>query len=75
MSKTPVVLKANQNFATFFSLNRKLLLATLIKHETLTEKDIAKVENRGLIPDKVQRGFPLSKLSLNGHIHARSGVL
>jgi hypothetical protein len=75
MSKTKVVVKANQNLTTFLPVNRKILLDTLIKHETLTENDIAKEENLGLVPNKEQLGFLLSELSLSGHIHALSGVV
>jgi hypothetical protein len=75
MSKTKEVVKVNQKLTTLLPLNRKLLLDTLIKHETLTEEDIAKVENLGLIPNKVQLGFLLSELSLSGHIYRLSGVV
>jgi len=75
MSKTKEVVNPNQNLTTFEPLNRKILLHTLIKHETLTEVDIAKEENLGLVPNKVQLGFLLSELSLSGHIEALSGVV
>jgi hypothetical protein len=75
MSKTKEVVKANVTLTTFLPVNRKVLLDTLIKHETLTVDDIAKEENLGLVPNKEQLGFLLSELSLSGHIYALSGVV
>jgi hypothetical protein len=75
MSKKKEVVKAGQNLTTFLPVNRKILLDTLIKHETFTEGDIAKEENLGLDPDKEQLGFLLSELSLSGHIYALSGIV
>jgi hypothetical protein len=75
MSKTKEVVNANQNLTTFLPVNRKILLDTLIKHETLTVDDIAKEENLGVVPNKEQLGFLLSELSLSGHILALSGIV
>lgn len=74
MSKTKEAEKFNQNLSAFLPVNRKILLDTLIKHETLTEDDIAKVENLGVVPNKQQLGFLLSELSLSGHIQVLSGA-
>ena len=61
--------------AALLPVNRKILLDTLIKHETLTEEDIAKEENLGLVPNKDQLGFLLSELTLSGHILVLSGAV
>jgi hypothetical protein len=74
MSNTKEVVSPNQNLTTFLPVNRKVLLDTLIKHETLTEEDIAKEENLGLVPNKEQLGFLLSELDLSGHIQILSGA-
>ena len=74
MSKNLDVVKVRQNHTTFLPINRKIMLDTLIKHETLTEEDIAKEENLGLVPNKEQLGFLLSELSLSGHIQVLSGA-
>lgn len=34
------------------TINRKIVLNTLIKHETLTIVDLGKAENLGLVPEK-----------------------
>jgi hypothetical protein len=75
MSKIKAVVKADKKLTTLLPVNRKILLDTLIKHETLTVDDIAKEENLGLVPNKDQLGFLLSELSLSGHIYALSGVV
>jgi hypothetical protein len=69
------VVKVNHNLTTPLPVNRKILLDTLIKHETLTEDDIAKEENLGVVPNKEQLGFLLSELSLSGHILVLSGAM
>lgn len=74
MSKTNKGVKADQCPTTSLPVNRKILLDTLIKHETLTEVDIAKEKNLGLIPNKAQLGFLLSELILSGHIQVLSGA-
>jgi hypothetical protein len=75
MSKIKAVVKADKKLTTLLPVNRKILLDTLIKHETLTVDDIAKEENLGLVHNKDQLGFLLSELSLSGHIYALSGVV
>ncbi|RYY01091.1 MAG: hypothetical protein EOO53_19755 [Gammaproteobacteria bacterium] len=74
MSKTKEAVKVDQNLSAFLPVNRKILLDTLIKHETLTEDDIAKVENLGVVPNKEQLGFLLSELTLSGHIQVLTGA-
>ncbi|HUC80997.1 MAG TPA: hypothetical protein VMR70_08780 [Flavisolibacter sp.] len=74
MSKIKEAETLNQNLSAFLPVNRKILLDTLIKHETLTEDDIAKVENLGVVPNKQQLGFLLSELTLSGHIQVLSGA-
>jgi hypothetical protein len=74
MSNLKEVVNPGQSLTTFLPVNRKILLDTLIKHETLTEEDIAKEENLGLVPNKEQLGFLLSELSLSGHILILSGA-
>ncbi|RYE50730.1 MAG: hypothetical protein EOP48_19300 [Sphingobacteriales bacterium] len=73
MPKTKKSVNADQPL-TLLPLNRKIVLDTLIKHETLLEADIAKEENLGMIPNKVQLGFLLSELTLSGHIQVLSGA-
>jgi hypothetical protein len=75
MSKTKEHLKAGQDLTPCLPVNRRILLDTLIKHETLTVADIAKEENLGLVPNKEHLGFLLRELSISGHIHALSGVV
>ena len=75
MSKIKEVVKSEQEHITFLPINRRIVLATLIKHETLTEQDVAKEENLGLVPNKVQLGFLLSELALSGHILVLPGVV
>ncbi|HEX8314943.1 MAG TPA: hypothetical protein VF609_08120 [Flavisolibacter sp.] len=74
MSNPREVVNDNQNLTTFLPVNRKILLDTLIKHETLTEDDIAKEENLGVVPNKEQLGFLLNELNLSGHIQVLSGA-
>jgi predicted transcriptional regulator len=75
MLNTREVIKANQDSTATLPLNRKILLDTLIKHETLTEDDIAKEENLGLVPNKEHLGFLLSELRSSGHIQVLSGAV
>jgi hypothetical protein len=74
MSNIKEVVNPGANLTTFLPVNRRILLDTLIKHETLTEEDIAKEENLGIVPNKEQLGFLLSELSLSGHILILSGA-
>lgn len=74
MSKAKEAVKINRNRSSFSPVNRKILLDTLIKHETLIEDDIAKEENLGVIPNREQLDFLLSELTLSRHIVVLSGV-
>jgi hypothetical protein len=56
-------------------LNRTLVLKTLIKHETLTFNDLAKVENLGIIPNEDHLQFLLDELNEDGHIHLMNGIV
>ncbi|PSR57010.1 hypothetical protein AHMF7605_27755 [Adhaeribacter arboris] len=56
------------------SLNRIIVLKTLIKHETLLFSDIAKEENLGMIPNEIHLQFLLDELVESDHIHILSGV-
>lgn len=55
-------------------INRTLLLNTLIRHETLTITDIAKIENLGMIPDTNHLNFLLEELVESGDINTLDGV-
>jgi len=57
------------------TINRTILLNTLIRHETLTIGDIAKEENLGMIPNEDHLLFLLTELSESGHIYLLSGVV
>jgi hypothetical protein len=74
MSVKKVVLNAKNDTSAPLPVNRKILIDTLVKHETLTEDDIAKEENLGVVPNKEQLGFLLSELNLSGHIQVLSGA-
>ena len=56
------------------TLNRTIVLNTLIKHETLTLGDIAKKENLGVVPNEMHLKFLLDELNESGHLHEMSGV-
>lgn len=56
------------------TLNRTLVLQTLIKHETLIRSDIAKEENLGMIPDNDQLQSILDELNESGFIHLMDGI-
>ncbi|HEY1022702.1 MAG TPA: hypothetical protein VGE06_10350 [Flavisolibacter sp.] len=55
-------------------VNRKIVLDTLIKHETLTADDLAKQENIGLVPNMDHLGFILSELIISGHVQVLEGI-
>ncbi len=57
------------------TINRKIVLNTLIKHETLTFGDIAKQENLGMIPNEDHLQFLLTELNDSGHIHLMDGIV
>lgn len=56
-------------------VNRKIVLDTLLKHETLTLDDITKSENLGLVPDKGQLQFILHQLRIKGFIVVLTGAV
>lgn len=56
------------------TLNRAIVLNTLIKHETLTIDDFAKLENLGVIPKDKHLQFLIDELIESGHIHMLNGV-
>jgi hypothetical protein len=56
------------------NINRKLVLNTLIKHETLTIVDLKKYENLEMIPDNDLLNFLLNELIKSGHIEILNGV-
>ena len=55
-------------------LNRKVVLDTLIRHETLLVDDIAKEENLGFVPDKRQLHYLLDELTESKHFKVLDGV-
>ena len=57
------------------NLNRKILINTLIKHETLTIDDLGKEENLGMVPDKGQFKFLVHELIKSGHFSILNGVV
>ncbi len=56
------------------SLNRTMVLDTLIKHETLTLADLAKTVNPGTVPEDNHLQLLLDELCQSGHIHVLDGV-
>jgi hypothetical protein len=56
------------------TLNRTLVLKSLIKHETLLLGDIAKEENLGMIPNEAHLQYLLDELNESGHIHLMDGI-
>ncbi|HEY1113449.1 MAG TPA: hypothetical protein VGE66_07800 [Chitinophagaceae bacterium] len=56
------------------TINRKIVLDTLIKHETLTVDDLGKEENLGMVPDKDHLNFLLNELENSGHITLLEGT-
>ena len=56
-------------------LNRKLLLNTLIKHETLTLTDIEKEEILGLVPEKHHLQFLLDELEQDSFVQKLNGIV
>jgi len=57
------------------TLNRKLLLNTLIQHETLTLTDIGKEKNLGLTPNKHHLQLLLDELEQDSFIQKLSGAV
>jgi hypothetical protein len=56
------------------TLNRKLLLNTLIKHETLTLSDIGREKNLGLRPNKHHLQLLLDELEEDSYIQQLHGA-
>ncbi|HUC80366.1 MAG TPA: hypothetical protein VMR70_05585 [Flavisolibacter sp.] len=55
-------------------ITRKLVLATLTKHETLTIDDLSAKENLGFVPDPHQLNFLLRQLVMRGYIQPLKDV-
>jgi hypothetical protein len=56
-------------------LNRKMVLASLIKHETLTIIDIGLEKNLGVRPNEYHLKFLLDELMEGGFIETLNGVV
>ena len=56
------------------TLNRVLVLNTLIKHETLTLTDFAKEENLGLIPNEHHLRLLLEELEQDSFVEQLGGT-
>lgn len=56
------------------NINRTIVLNSLVRHETLTIVDITKVENLGVVPDRVHLNYLLTELMESGHIQTLNGV-
>jgi hypothetical protein len=57
------------------TLNRKLILNTLIKHETLTLTDIGREKNLGLTPNKHHLQLLLDELEQDSLIQKLGGAV
>lgn len=57
------------------TLNRTMVLHSLIKHETLTIIDFCKNENLGILMDKTHLNFLLTELIESGDIEKLNGVM
>jgi hypothetical protein len=56
-------------------ITRRIVLETLVKHETLTDSDITKKENLGIVPDESKLRYILRQLTISGFILKLSGVI
>lgn len=56
------------------TLNRLIVLNTLISHETLTLEDLSKEENLGVIPNEHHLKFLLDELVQDAYIQQLSGA-
>lgn len=56
------------------SLNRKMVLNSLIQHETLTLGDLANMVNPGTVPEENHLQLLLDELHDSGYIHMLNGV-
>jgi hypothetical protein len=70
---TLLLLNVKNNF--MLTLNRTVLLNTLIKHETLTLTDIGKHENLGLTPNKHHLQILLDELEQQSCIQKLDGAI
>ena len=55
-------------------IDRKVVLDTMITHETLTVTDLAKPENLGMTPDVTHLKYLLDELHQSGHLQELNGV-
>lgn len=55
-------------------LNRKAVLNTMIRHETLIVHDIGKAENMGFVPNTAHLQFLLDELTESGYLNILDGV-
>jgi hypothetical protein len=60
---------------THNKIDRKIVLETLIKHETLTIDDLEKKENIGIVPDAAHLRLLLEELRDSGHLENLPGVI
>ena len=56
------------------TLNRELVLNTLIRHETLTLEDLSKEENIGMIPNDNHLRLLLEELENDAYIQQLGGT-
>lgn len=56
------------------TINRLIVLNTLIRHETLTIDDLGKEENLGMVPNEEHLNFLLIELEQSGHITLLEGT-
>lgn len=56
------------------TINRLIILNTLIRHETLTIVDLGKEENLGMVPNQDHLNFLLIELEQSGHITLLEGT-
>lgn len=56
------------------TINRTIVLNTLIRHETLTIDDLVKEENLGMVPNEDHLNFLLIELEQSGHITLLEGT-
>lgn len=57
------------------SLNRTMVLNTLIKHETLKVGDLALMVNPGTVTEDNHLQFLLDELIQSGHINMLNGII
>lgn len=59
---------------TMLYINRKNVLDTLAKHETLTFDDIGNEENMGFVANRQQLKFLLLQLTIRGYVQILAGA-